>query len=63
MITKFQVGDIVDRKGNQPWHDKTGLIAAIKFEHGDPKYGVMWFGQPRMVFFEGRDLTPHQRAG
>ena len=62
MITKFKVGDIVDRKGNQPWFDKTGLVTNIRFVHGDPKYGVMWFGHTKMVYFEGKDLVIHQRA-
>ena len=62
MITKFKVGDIVDRKGNKPWFDKTGLIAKIDYRHGDPYYGVIWFGSPKIVFFEGKDLKLNRRA-
>lgn len=59
---KFEVGDIVDRRGYQPWYKKTGLLVQIKYDHATPRYGVIWFGSAKVVFYEAMDLKPHQRV-
>ena len=62
---KFNIGDIVERKGTKVWKsDKKGLITIVEYRHGDPYYGVIWFGSERraVMYYEKNDLKMHQQA-
>ena len=61
----MKAGDIVKRRGNRPWFEKTGTIMQVKYIHGDAHYGVLWCGRNRnkIQFFKKTDLKVFQAVG
>ncbi len=48
-ISKFQVGDLVKRKSRRGyWKGKVGIIVAVAYVHGDPRFTVKWNNLDKM---------------
>ena len=43
--SKFNIGDLVKRKSKSHrtfWQDKVGIVVAVIYKHGDPRFTVKW---------------------
>ena len=56
-ICKFKIGDLVKHWSRREyWSNKLGLVVRIKYEHGDPSFGVKWGHLDRVRYYKKNRL-------